>query len=636
MRRINSLHWVFWLCLLGSIVACRKEELTPRDYPRVRTLPPQVIPDSGVVLRGEVFEPGGAGITDHGFIVGETGKISLGPFSGPTGVFTYFYLGPFSSFPISVMAYVVSANRTVEGNQESFLGQGGPLLPILGFFPTAGVPGDTVLIQIATNLRVGKVFFDQQESKIISATRSEIRCIVPNGIRGSSVPVHLRLESSQTLLTAAQPFRLFFPYVQGISPATASFGDTLTLAGTFLAWPGAVPQVFFDGEPATILAYDTAMIRLIIPSAFTGDRPIIAINNGRYQGTLEGLFRLNPPVITDISLSVTRDFSGLIIRGRNFHPDPQRNTVRQEENIFSVVHVDRQSLSVSGSLYQALQQQPRPLQVTVNGQMTKAVIPYQPSWVKISNAEDRIADGGVFFSVGDWLFMGLGTSEQCGGECKTFSAYHLNTGTWRSLPPYPGRRSRGGKAMLIDNAAYVFTPTTSGSSTYEGWRYDFQNSSWQALADFPVGSSIQEIISVQGRGYALAENGKIWVYNVTDDRWVIFRETPADIVALFGDQDYLYVLSARGEYFKGWLGPTQDWERLPAGSYPTLDNIIAVGQSGQYGYLLVGQNLIRVYLPSGAPQLLSVSPFSGEATILRAEFFFALNNGELWWYQQPR
>ena len=55
------------LLLAQILSSCTQDEVTTRDYPRVRTRPVESINESGVMFKGEVFITDGE-IIDHGFI----------------------------------------------------------------------------------------------------------------------------------------------------------------------------------------------------------------------------------------------------------------------------------------------------------------------------------------------------------------------------------------------------------------------------------------------------------------------------------------------------------------------------------------------------------------------------------------
>ncbi len=56
-----------WLIILFFLTTCNVAEITPRVYPRVKTLTVTNISETGATFRGEVFHAGDQKIIEYGF-----------------------------------------------------------------------------------------------------------------------------------------------------------------------------------------------------------------------------------------------------------------------------------------------------------------------------------------------------------------------------------------------------------------------------------------------------------------------------------------------------------------------------------------------------------------------------------------
>jgi hypothetical protein len=65
------LRTILLTSLIGLLVNCNKEEVTSRDYPRLKTLPVSEINAEGARFNAEIIFRGGIDIVNYGFAWGE-------------------------------------------------------------------------------------------------------------------------------------------------------------------------------------------------------------------------------------------------------------------------------------------------------------------------------------------------------------------------------------------------------------------------------------------------------------------------------------------------------------------------------------------------------------------------------------
>ena len=109
------------------LFACTEDEITPRDYPRIRTYFVTEITPDGARFNGKITFTS-VDIVDHGFLWHTTNsvnfstgtKISLGPKSG-IGIFDALLV---TSLPVGkpfyLRAYAISNDNVVYGEQIEF------------------------------------------------------------------------------------------------------------------------------------------------------------------------------------------------------------------------------------------------------------------------------------------------------------------------------------------------------------------------------------------------------------------------------------------------------------------------------------------------------------------------------------
>lgn len=126
---LHPIRAFFLICLVSALLAgCREPAApTPRDYPRVRTLPVTVTA-TGVTFHGELFFTTPEGVTDHGFVwsayqapvLGLNNAQSIGARAG-TGTFS---ISPGKSVEKGqayyIRAYAKSGPYTVYGTEQTF------------------------------------------------------------------------------------------------------------------------------------------------------------------------------------------------------------------------------------------------------------------------------------------------------------------------------------------------------------------------------------------------------------------------------------------------------------------------------------------------------------------------------------
>src|SRR5690349_8245363 len=138
-------------CIL--LVTCTKEEVTVRNYPRVRTHSVDGITSQGAVLHGEITLATSE-VTDHGFIwsiyptldLENAEVISLGPRNGKGLFSSKVERSLVTGGKYYVRAFARSDLYTVYGDVTEFISMGSKAPTILSFTPSKAYTLDTILI----------------------------------------------------------------------------------------------------------------------------------------------------------------------------------------------------------------------------------------------------------------------------------------------------------------------------------------------------------------------------------------------------------------------------------------------------------------------------------------------------------
>jgi len=79
MKKLINL--LFFIIAIVTLVTCKNDEVTPREYPRVTTLEVSSISESGATFNAEIIYPGNGEILEYGFVWGESSKPTLEDFN---------------------------------------------------------------------------------------------------------------------------------------------------------------------------------------------------------------------------------------------------------------------------------------------------------------------------------------------------------------------------------------------------------------------------------------------------------------------------------------------------------------------------------------------------------------------------
>lgn len=211
MNRSFFCSIVFFITMAFSLASCNiKEEIVPREYPRLDTETVTDINDSGATFTGSIKTQGLAPITEYGFVwsdkpyvyVDYSSKISMSASQVTKGSFsataTYAMQANKTHY---VRAYARSGEYVVYGPLKSFESKGSLAPVISSFSPTTARTYDYVTIigqNFTQDLNRLKVLFGNSQATITSATPDKIICMVPNNLQATQVKITVQVAGMST------------------------------------------------------------------------------------------------------------------------------------------------------------------------------------------------------------------------------------------------------------------------------------------------------------------------------------------------------------------------------------------------------------------------------------------------------
>jgi len=263
---------VYFLSIL-LLAMCTKEEITSREYPRVRTLEIGNITASGALFRGTVFYAPGPMI-DHGFIWGDiptlepnkVDEVSLGPMSG-TGEFeARVERSMVAGRKYYARAYAKTTNYDVYGDIISFVSLGSEAPAITALDPSKGRILDTILVKGRNFSRISSVVtvqFDTIRSTILSTSDSLLTVIVPETLAKAKANVTVTVLGNISNTSIA--FELIGPKIESVSSLLVAPCDTLRISGHDFGNHMGQVSVRLGGEACEVLSVTEQTITINVP-----------------------------------------------------------------------------------------------------------------------------------------------------------------------------------------------------------------------------------------------------------------------------------------------------------------------------------------------------------------------------------
>ena len=598
---------------LAFMISCQwNEQVTPREYPRVRTLSIGQINEEGARVEGEIFYTGSSKITDYGFVWSRVQSldllysdfVSLGPTAG-TQKFNYrINSGLVSGQTYYVSAYIKSEDHTVYGNVMEFSSEGSKKPIILDFFPKEGQSGDTVTITgayFSRNQGTMILRFGNKVALRLYSSPDTIRARVPIGLLDK--PVHLSIEFDRETTQSDNQFFPLYPAISSISPTTGTYGDIVEISGQHFQPDPVSNKVWFDSARAKVVEASREKLRVEVPTGIKVSPAKIRVQIGLLSTQSVQDFHLTPPQISGLTPAKAMIGETLEIQGNYFSPAIADNLVYLSQTLMEVVSASKTSLTVKIPSA-VFDKRETVLRVVIAGQ--EAISPsnftVSSHWIKkallpqTEGVEGRVA--GVGFELNGALFLGLGNGKALESNRSTqlqdLWKFDIESVSWTQSRNFPDTYVNGAIVATASGKAIVgmgqdFFVSGANKVMYS---YEPANDRWLKIATYP-GRATYNV----GAGLGIGSNVYVCMgyfgilnffqYNTLTNTWTNKANWP--LPSEDRDKRPEIAVSYNGKgYMVTRLGNMNDelWEYDPVADIWTQKAAMSIRSNGKAGFIL--------------------------------------------------
>lgn len=541
--RLNTFHIVL---LLFFLIGCKKDaQVLPKKYPYIvmRTVN---IDEFGVEFKAEVQELGNSPIISYGF------KWIKGSDSFSKEINNELGIGDFSLKVTSdlikdesytVRPFVRTKDYLVYGNQLSFKSKGSKAPKISSFEPNKGNSGDTVIIygenfsvlKSRINVTLGTDIVD-----VISTDFNEIKFVVPQTLSISGdVPIYVK--SGEKLIQSNDLFSINGQRISDFNPKEGMIGETeVEISGR--GFNPTKTTVWFGDYKAEILNISETSIKVRLPYYMNTGMNLVkvdidgrkAISSSSFQvksrwtklNDFPGTPRLSGAckVIGNYAYLLTDDF---------WRWDLINNKWEKLDNFPGKKRYDAVIFEINGELYYGLG--------LLNYEGLTDFWKYNiqtNTWTQLNNFPGEGRCGSPHFSLNNKGYLIGGYYTTIAGDSNDVWQYEPSSDKWTKLGNSTAAYLLDGRDVFFQTSdrayivpitfrytaamvIYEFDPNAADFlvsqsislpnslqddsfpafvldnnlyilSTYNCvfWKYDFSNSSWTRLENFPGGSRL--------------------------------------------------------------------------------------------------------------------------------------------------
>lgn len=626
--------------VIMMVIACSKEEVTPRTYPRVHTNDVTNITSGGATFTGDITFSS-VPIIDHGFLWSESGiplfenadNISLGAKDGPGAIQASCERSLTEGKTYYVRGYAISKDNLVYGNTVEFVSLGSKAPMLKDYYPALATWGDTVTI-IGENFShvnyANTIKFNAIQAIVLKATSDTLLVQVPYELNEELSSISISRTGNTSSLT--KQFKLKSPELESINPPTGTIGSNVIISGQYLR--GTSTKLLFNNVEGTLVSGGHNFIEYKVPPGLSvgGVEIKVVTGSGNLFATIP--FEIKGPQITQVIPTVAGEGDEIKLVGDFFSPDMALNSVTFDNSVATVVSasktaltvkvppdVDRISPTISVSLANST------ASVDLFSFHAPEVTSFTPNR-GIYGTDITII--GKYFRTGSYnkVFMGNMELPYAGGTSPTEIHVYLNDVytkhsenikvTYKQqqsistqkfnmpwiLNDYPDKDNAPSASVAYNNKAFVGFGT-SNFNTF--WKYDPSAKTWSQLSDFP-GTRRDNVISfsVGTKGYFGGGTGSysnlrdLWEYDFSNDTWSQKSDLPVTgstrVAFSLQNTGYMLALDQINSTLWKYDQSTDSWLAESQAPFAPFENppFFVIGSTL---YLVVNYNLWK-YVPS--------------------------------------
>lgn len=575
------------LCILPVLVfiaftTCNKDEVTPREYPRVKTLDVNEITEFGARFNAEIIYPGNGEITEYGFVWGETENPTIESSEKRilaqnirTGGFTAEILTTLKEeVTYYVRAYAKNNEYLVYGKNVSFLSLGSKAPEISSINSNEGTIGDTVLIRgngFSFLSKENDVKFNDIKATTISANDSIITVIVPEINKE---------KSNVTVSIAGNPsghvkFFTTTPIIESLSNTALAISDTLIIDGNNFSHELDANILKIGGIQSTVVYSGKKEIKAIIPPDLQSENVVELSIAGQTTFANQKVNFLEPE-LNSVEPELTTFGDTLIIYGNHLSPNIGSNKVYMGEISATIIAASKNEIqfivpdnlnSITNNV--TLKVAGRELvssDIKIKAPVIKAITPSYIDSFENGNIEiygenfntnlskNTVRIGGKYtsivqvghdkivvdfprslipdidLSVIDTVDVVVTTLGQVGELNEALTLNYKSK--WTKKNSFPGEPRADVVQFQIGDKAYV--GMGKDDSPYANplsdlWQYDLTKNVWTKKSDFPGSHRLgQSAFVINGKAYIVGgkaswndapDKNELWEYDPQTDKW---------------------------------------------------------------------------------------------------------------------
>lgn len=152
------------------------------------------------------------------------------------------------------------------------------------------------------------------------------------------------------------------------------------------------------------------------------------------------------------------------------------------------------------------------------------------TWSKLSNFPGPRRDYPAHFSIGNDIYIGIGTDilPYTPISYNDFYMYNTLTSEWNRISDLPfdiwGAQRRTGMSSFVINEIAYLAGGASNTGDIDAWSYNPNSDSWEQIADFPIINKESVGFQMNGLGYVTGGGwggnyDKSWVYSPDNNSW---------------------------------------------------------------------------------------------------------------------
>lgn len=195
-----------------------------------------------------------------------------------------------------------------------------PTATFIGFSPQNAFLGDTITItgtNLEANLATLQLKFGDVETKIISATATSAKVIVPNKL--NEAIVKLTLTANDTVLTSPDNFHLNAPVITAINYMKGFAGQSVQISGMGFRDSQNIGQIAFNGTAidASLTQVGNTKLVMYVPTGYAAGNYPISVTIAGMTATAPNQFEVVVPTITGMTPTTGDKYTDITITGTN-------------------------------------------------------------------------------------------------------------------------------------------------------------------------------------------------------------------------------------------------------------------------------------------------------------------------------